>query len=173
MNGSDPAVAGPSTAALTAASVALSIAVAYACGVTSAGLPLDNPHLWDALSRGSFLAHPPLRFVASCAPFLLGALALSYRALRTVPDDLPAFASPWRRLALVLAPVLLSPFALAQDDPWRRPALFAICVGASVVAIGAHGEARAPLLAGAPAHHRRHRRARGAVLDAGDHPRPG
>ncbi len=134
MNGSDPAAAGPSTAALVTASVALSVAVAYACGITSAGLPLDNPHLWDALSRGSFLAHPPLRFVASCAPFLLGALALSYRVLRTTPDDLPAFVSPWRRLALVLAPALLSPVALAQDDPWRRPALFAICLGASVAA---------------------------------------
>lgn len=145
MSPPQPAPAGaPSTAALVGASAALSLAAAYACGVTASGLPLDNPHLWDALSRGSFLAHPPLRFLASCAPYLLGALALSYRALRPAPDGVPALESPWRRLALVLAPLLLTPFALSQDDPWRRPALFALCVGASVAAAAFLASPREP-----------------------------
>lgn len=125
----------PSAAASVGAAVALSLVAAYACGVTSAGLPLDNPHLWDALSRGSYLGHPPLRFVVSCAPFFLGALAVAFRVLRVRPDALSALASPWRRLAAALGPLVLSPFVLAQDDPWRRPALFAVCLGASLAVV--------------------------------------
>jgi uncharacterized membrane protein len=124
----------PPSPAMYGVAVALSVAAAYAVGITLGALPLDPPHLWEALSRGSFLAHPPLRFLASCAPPLALALLLSLRALRAAPQDLPWLASPWRRLAFTLGPLLLSPFVLAQDDAIRRPALLAVCFGASVAA---------------------------------------
>ena len=116
---------------LLGAVVALSVAASYAVALTLAALPLDPPHLWDALSRGSFLALPPLRFVASCAPPFALCLVLSWMSLRAAPSGLPALASPWRRLLVTLAPLLLSPFVLAQDDTLRRPALLALCFGAS------------------------------------------
>lgn len=151
MTGSDPAApARPPllSPGLLGAAVALSVASAYAVGVALSGLPLDPPHLWDAFARGSFLAHPPLRFAASCAPPFALALLLSLRALRAAPADLPALASPWRRLLAPLAPLLLSPFVLAQDDTLRRPALLAICFGASAAA--AAFIAPPPPSAGAP-----------------------
>lgn len=138
MNGSDPAAPAappqPPPAALLGAAVALSVAAAYAVGVALSALPLDAFHLWDALSRGSFLAHPPLRFVASCAPPFALALLLSLRVLRAAPAGPSPFASPWRRLAVTLGPLVLSPFVLAQDDALRRPALLALCFGAAVAA---------------------------------------
>lgn len=121
----------PLSPSLLGAAVALSAAAAYAVAVALSGLPLPPPHLWDALSRGSFLAHPPLRFLASCAPPFALSLVLSWISLRASPEGLPALASPWRRLLSVLAPLLLSPFVLAQDDALRRPALLALCFGAS------------------------------------------
>jgi uncharacterized membrane protein len=117
--------------ALLGAVAALSVAAAYAVALTLSALPLDPPHLWEALSRGSFLGLPPLRFVASCAPPFALSLVLSWMSLRAAPSGLPALASPWRRLLATLAPLLLSPFVLAQDDTLRRPALLALCFGAS------------------------------------------
>ena len=115
-----------------AAAAALSAAAAYAVGVALAALPLDPPHVWDALARGSFVGHHPLRFVASCLPPFALALLLCLRALRAAPADLPGFASPWSRLLAAVAPLVLSPLVLAQDDALRRPALLALCLGASV-----------------------------------------
>ena len=122
----------PVPPALLGAAVTLSSAAAYAVAVTLSALPLDPPHLWDALSRGTFLGHPPLHFLASCVPPFALALLLALRVIRAAPDDLPAFASPWRRLLATLAPLLLSPFVLAQDDTLRRPALLALCFGVAV-----------------------------------------
>lgn len=135
MTGSDPGASIPAPSplapSLLGASVALSVAVAYAVAVALSALPLDPPHLWDALSRGSFLGHPPLRFAGSCLPPFVLALLLGLRVLRAAPVDLPEFESPGRRLFITLAPLLLSPFVLAQDDTLRRPALLALCFGAS------------------------------------------
>ncbi len=122
----------PVSPVLLGVAVTLSGAAAYAIAVALSALPLDPPHLWDALSRGTFLGHPPRHFVASCVPPFALALLLALRVLRAAPDDLPAFASPWRRLLATLAPLLLSPFVLAQDDALRRPALLALCFGVAV-----------------------------------------
>ncbi|MBK6535328.1 MAG: hypothetical protein IPF99_39110 [Deltaproteobacteria bacterium] len=67
----------PLSPSLLGAAVALSVTAAYAVAVALSGLPLSPPQLWDALSRGSFLAHPPLRFLVSCAPPFALSLVLS------------------------------------------------------------------------------------------------
>lgn len=121
----------PSTVALAALS--LSILSAYSLGVVDAGYALTAPHLAEAFARGSFLGVPALWFVARMVGFAVFSSALALIAVGGDAASLgAASATPWRRLLASQAPLLLTPWALTQDDVLRRPAFVAFFVGLAV-----------------------------------------
>ncbi len=121
----------PSTVAL--ASLALAVLAAYSLAVVNAGYALAPGPLAEAFHRGSFLGLPPAWFAARMALLAVLPVTLAVLAVGGRSDALgAASATPWRRLLLALLPLLLSPWALAQDDVLRRPAFTAFAVALAV-----------------------------------------
>ncbi|MEZ4392185.1 MAG: DUF2079 domain-containing protein [Polyangiales bacterium] len=119
--------------ALALAWIALSVAAAHALQTTLATLALGPGPLWAALGAGSYAGQRPASAVAHTVP--LAALCLLLGAVALGAPSGPGLArSPWTRLLAVLAPLVLSPWVLAQDDVLRRPSLLAFTLGGSVAA---------------------------------------
>ncbi|MFO0649648.1 MAG: DUF2079 domain-containing protein [Polyangiales bacterium] len=120
-------------ASVALAGVALTLLSAYCLGVVDAGYALQPPQLGEAFARGSFLGVPPAWFAARMAGFAALTGILSALAVGGDPAALGAFSSTaLRRLLVVHAPLLLTPWSLAQDDIGRRPSFAAFFVGLSV-----------------------------------------
>ncbi len=121
----------PATVAV--ATAALTLLAAYCLGVVDAGYALQPAQLGEAFSRGSFLGVPPAWFAARMGLFALFSAALSVLAVGGDPRSLGAYSSSsLRRVLAVQAPLLLTPWALAQEELGRRPAFVACFVGLSV-----------------------------------------
>lgn len=120
-------------ASVALAGVALTLLSAYCLGVVDAGYALQPPQLGEAFARGSFLGVPPAWFAARMAGFAALTGILSALAVGGDPAALGAFSSTaLRRLLVVHAPLLLTPWSLAQDDIGRRPSFAAFFVGLAV-----------------------------------------
>lgn len=101
--------------ALAAGALALALLAAYALAVVDAAYALPPVHLAAAFARGSLLGEPAALFASRAALAAAFTLALAFAAVAGDPTALGrASSTPWRRLALVLGPLLLAPAALAQ-----------------------------------------------------------
>lgn len=119
-------------ALLVVACLGLSILAAHALQITLTTLALGPGPLWDALGAGSYAGQPPLVAVLHTAALSVLTLLLGASAIAAPTAPTPLARSPWSRLLAVLAPLLLSPAVLAQDDTARRPALLAFLVASAL-----------------------------------------
>lgn len=114
--------------------VGLSALAAYAFTTAEIHLGVPSPELMDMLSVGPYTTWPRSVFLLwMLAPFLL-ALGLGARAIAGSPEGVGrSFRALTRtglsRLVLVLAPWLLTPSVLAQEDGVRRGAMLATLLG--------------------------------------------
>ncbi|MFO0629576.1 MAG: DUF2079 domain-containing protein [Polyangiales bacterium] len=118
-------------ALLAAACLGLSILAAHALQITLTTLALGPGPLWEALGAGSYAGQRPLAAVVQTAALAVLALLLAGTAI-AAPAPAGLARSPWSRLLAVLAPLLITPWVLTQDDTSRRPALLAFLLASSV-----------------------------------------
>lgn len=119
------------TLTLTLAWVALSIAAGHALQLTLATLALAPGPLGEALAVDSYAGQRARTAIAHTVPLAALALMLGATALGA-PRGTGIARSPWTRLLATLAPLLASPWVLAQEDTARRPALLAFTVALSL-----------------------------------------
>ena len=124
--------ASPRPALLVVACLGLSILAAHALQITLTTLALGPGPLWDALGQGSYAGQAPLAAVLHTAALSVLTLLLGASAIAAPSAPTRLARSPWSRLLAVLAPLVLSPAVLPQDDTARRPALLAFLVASAV-----------------------------------------